>query len=108
MRRRFLTDWTPRYRPHHHANPSCVAFDQTAAKSDATRPPAAVAGVVEEMVKQKLVTLIVPSIVVDEFRRNRARIVIESTTSLSSHFRLVRDAVGKLGGDKRGMRVVQL
>lgn len=63
-------------------------------------------GVVEEMVKQKLVSLIVPRVVLDEFRRNRARIVAESTKSLSSHFRMVKDAVGKIGGDRRRMRVV--
>ena len=30
----------------------------------------------------------------------------ESTKSLSSHFRLVKDAVSKIGGDKRRMRAV--
>ena len=80
---------------------TCVWLDLA---KDTRQAP--VVGVVEEMVKQKLVTLIVPSIVLDEFRRNRARIVTESTKSLSSHFRLVKDAVGKIGGDKRRMRVV--
>ncbi|MEO8682790.1 MAG: PIN domain-containing protein [Vicinamibacterales bacterium] len=63
-------------------------------------------GVVEEMVKRKLVTLIVPRIVLDEFRRNRGRIIADSTKSLSSHFHVVKDAVGKIGGDNRQMRVV--
>jgi hypothetical protein len=36
-------------------------------------------GVIEEMVKQKLVMLLVPRIVLDEFRRNRGRIITEST-----------------------------
>ncbi len=63
-------------------------------------------GVVEEMVRHKRATLIVPRVVLDEFRRNRDRILTESTKSLSSHFRLVKDAVGKIGGDKRRMRVV--
>ncbi|MGO9454040.1 MAG: PIN domain-containing protein [Candidatus Binataceae bacterium] len=62
--------------------------------------------VVEEMVKQKLATLIVPRLVLDEFRRNRDRIITESTKSLSSHFRLVKEAVGKIGGDRRRVRVV--
>ena len=39
---------------------------------------AAVLGVIEEMVKLGMVTLIVPSIVLDEFRRNRERIAKES------------------------------
>jgi hypothetical protein len=65
-----------------------------------------VLGVVEEMVKLGMVTLIVPRIVLDEFQRNRERIAKESAKSLSAHFRLVKDAVGKIGGDKRKMRVV--
>jgi PIN domain len=63
-------------------------------------------GVVEEMVKLGMVTLIVPRVVLDEFQRNRERIAKESAKSLSAHFRLVKDAVGKIGGDKRKMRVV--
>jgi hypothetical protein len=65
-----------------------------------------VVGVIEEMVKQKLIELIVPRIVLDEFRRNRERIAGESAKSLSTHFRLVKDAVGKSRGDKIRMRVV--
>jgi hypothetical protein len=65
-----------------------------------------VLGVVEEMVKLGKVALIVPRVVLDEFRRNRERIAKESARSLSAHFRLVKDAVGKIGGDKRRMRLV--
>ena len=43
---------------------TCVWLDLA---KDTRQAP--VVGVVEEMVKQKLVTLIVPSIVLDEFRR---------------------------------------
>jgi hypothetical protein len=66
----------------------------------------AVVGVVEEMVRLKLVELIVPRIVLDEFRRNRERIAKESAKSLSTHIRLVKDAVDKVGGDKGKMHVV--
>lgn len=62
--------------------------------------------VVEEMVKGGMVSLIVPRLVLDEFRRNRERIAKESAKSLSAHFRLVKDAVGRIGGDKRKMQVV--
>lgn len=62
--------------------------------------------VVEEMVKVGMVTLVVPRLVLDEFRRNRERIGKESARSLSAHFRLIKDAVGKIGGDKRKMQVV--
>lgn len=62
--------------------------------------------VVEEMVKRGMVTLIVPRVVLDEFRRNRERIAKESAKSLSAHFRVVKDAVGKIGSDKKRMRDV--
>ena len=65
-----------------------------------------VLGVVEEMVKRGLLSLIVPRVVIDEFQRNRERIAKESARSLSAHFRLVKEAVGKLAGDKRKTQVV--
>jgi len=39
-------------------------------------------------------------------QRNRERIAKESAKSLSTHFRLVKEAVSKLGGDKEKMQVV--
>ncbi len=65
-----------------------------------------VLGVIEEMIKRGMVSLIVPRVVLDEFGRNRERIAKDSAKSLSAHFRLVKDAVGKIGGDKRRMRLV--
>jgi PIN domain len=65
-----------------------------------------VLGVVEELLRLSMVSLIVPRVVLDEFRRNRERIARESAKSLSTHFRLVKEAVGKIGGDKKKMRVV--
>ena len=65
-----------------------------------------VLGVVEELVRLGMVELVVPRVVLDEFRRNRERIKRESTKSLSTHFRLVKDAVGKIGGDKKKVRIV--
>jgi hypothetical protein len=67
---------------------------------------APVLGVIEEMVKQGLITLIVPRIVLAEFDRNRERIAKDSAKSLSAHFRLVKEAVGKIGGDKKRTRLV--
>ncbi|MDP3218490.1 MAG: PIN domain-containing protein [Deltaproteobacteria bacterium] len=66
---------------------------------------APVVSVIEELVKQGKVVLIVPRIVLDEFRRNRERIGKESAKSLATHFRLVKDAVGRVG-DKKKMRSV--
>jgi hypothetical protein len=65
-----------------------------------------VLGVVEELLKQGMLSLIVPRITLDEFQRNRERVSKESAKSLSAHFRVVKDAVGKAGGDKREMRAV--
>lgn len=62
--------------------------------------------VVEEMVKHGIVTLIVPQLVLQEFKKNRGRIAKESAKSLSAHFRLVKEAVGKIGDDKKKMEVV--
>ena len=66
----------------------------------------AVLGVVEQMVREKMIALIVPRIVIDEFLRNRERIAKEGAKSLSTHFRLVMDAVGKAGGSKRRTKIV--
>ncbi len=66
----------------------------------------AVLGVVEEMVKRGMLSLIVPRVVLDEFRRNRERVAKENARSLSAHFRLVKEAVGKVPGDKRRTQVV--
>jgi hypothetical protein len=45
--------------------------------------------------------LILPRIVVDEFERNKERVVAEGKRSLSSHFRLVRDAVVQFAPEDR-------
>lgn len=62
--------------------------------------------VIEELVRRKMMDLIVPTLVIEEFERNRDRIARESAKSLSAHFRLVKEAVGKVGGDKRRTRLV--
>jgi len=67
---------------------------------------APILGVVEELVKIGMLSLIVPAIVVKEFQRNRDRIVKESARSLSTHFRIVKEAVGKAGGDNNRMKIV--
>lgn len=67
---------------------------------------APILNVIEEMVTRKLVELIVPRVVQTEFMRNRDRILAESKKSLASHFRIVKDAVGRTGADKRRTRVL--
>ncbi|MDR6640893.1 hypothetical protein J2X57_000087 [Luteibacter sp. 1214] len=50
---------------------------------------------IEALIEEGDVELILPTIVVDEFARNKERVVAESKRSLSTHFRLVRDAVAQ-------------
>jgi PIN domain len=45
--------------------------------------------------------LILPSIVADEFERNRERVIAESKRSLSSHFRLAREAIVQFAPEDR-------
>jgi hypothetical protein len=80
---------------------TCVWLDL--AKDPKQEP---VLSVVEELVRRGLLSLVVPRIVIDEFQRNRDRVAKESAKSLSTHFRLVKDAVGRVGGDKRKLRLV--
>ncbi len=58
-------------------------------------------GAVEEMLRHDMVALIVPRLVLDEFKRNRERIERESAKGLSAHFRVVKEAVSRAGGSKR-------
>lgn len=54
----------------------------------------------EVMTKDKLVTLIVPRIVITEFEKNRGKVAERSRQSLSSHFKLVKDAIRKVEGNE--------
>jgi hypothetical protein len=64
-------------------------------------------GVLEELVRQGEVSLIVPSIVRDEFARNKARIVFEGQRGLSSALKRAKQAVDQLGEVKRKRLVLQ-
>ena len=44
---------------------------------------------IEDLVKAREIELIVPKIVLDEFERNKNRVIEETRRSLQSHFRLV-------------------
>jgi hypothetical protein len=45
------------------------------------------------------VELVLPQLVLDEFKRNKARVIEDATRSLQSHFRLVKDAVNRFGSE---------
>jgi hypothetical protein len=80
---------------------TCVWLDF--AKDQKQRP---VLDAVEEMVSRGMLVLMVPRIVLYEFGRNRDRILKESVKSLSTHIRIVKEAVGKVGGDQKKTRIV--
>lgn len=57
--------------------------------------------VLEDLVNASEVELIVPQQVLDEFDRNKARVADEARRGLKSHFRLVRQAIDRFGGEAR-------
>jgi len=74
---------------------TCVWFDL--AKSNKGEK---VLSLLEEFIKTKEVSLILPEIVITEFNRNKERVVKAASKSLSSHFDVVRGMVLKHGGDE--------
>src|SRR4051794_6736472 len=53
--------------------------------------------VLEELIKMQEVGILLPRVVVDEFQRNRQRIIDDSRRSLSSVIKRVKEAVDKYG-----------
>lgn len=58
-----------------------------------------VIGALEDLIKAREIELAVPEIVLDEFERNKARVIEAAQRSLQSHFRLVREAVNRFADD---------
>lgn len=56
-----------------------------------------VLGVLEELIRQKKISLILPQTVVEEFERNKTRIIEESGRSLSGVLKRAKEAVDALG-----------
>ena len=54
---------------------------------------------IEDLISSKAIELIMPQVVLDEFARNRDRVVEDSKRSLSSHFKRVREAVAQFTDD---------
>ncbi len=54
-------------------------------------------GALEDLIRNGEIELIVPQQVLDEFDRNKERIIDEARRGLQSHFRLVRQAVKQFG-----------
>ncbi len=61
----------------------------------------AVLTALEDLIDAGTVRLIMPDIVLDEFERNRDRVVEQSRRSFSSHIKRVREAVAEFGEEER-------
>lgn len=57
--------------------------------------------VVENMVRARVLRLLVPRAVVDEFKRNRARVAQASARSLKGHVHQVKEAINRVDGNAR-------
>lgn len=58
-----------------------------------------VIGALEELIRGGQIELLVPAIVLEEFQRNKDRVLEETQRSLQSHLRLVREAVNRFRDD---------
>jgi hypothetical protein len=63
--------------------------------------------VMEELVQMQVVSLIVPRTVIDEFQRNKSRVVEESCRSLSGVFKRVKEAVSKFGEPRKKQFILE-
>ena len=61
----------------------------------------------EKLLKNKQISLILPRTVVDEFARNKAHVIKDSTRSLSSTMKRVKEVVSKFGDPKQKKMIIQ-
>jgi hypothetical protein len=61
----------------------------------------------EELIRQKKVELILPKTIIDEFARNKARVIEESGKSLSGTLKRAKEAVEKFGDPKLKRKVLR-
>jgi hypothetical protein len=66
----------------------------------------AILNALEQLVRQAEIALILPRTIVDEFTRNKARVIEESSRSLSSIIKRVKEAVNKFGDPRQKRRVL--
>lgn len=62
--------------------------------------------VLQYLLEETQMALLVPDIVLDEFRANRDRVAARSVKSLSSHFNLVKEAVRNAPDDEQKHKVI--
>ena len=61
----------------------------------------AVLTAIEELIDSRMIELIMPTIVLEEFARNRDRVVEQSRRSFTSHLKRVREAIVEFGDEDR-------
>lgn len=59
------------------------------------------------LVHQGAVELLVPSLVIDEFERNRHRVEASMTTSVADRFKLIRQDLGEFGGTEHEVKTIE-
>lgn len=64
--------------------------------------------VIEKMVRDGQVRLIVSRVVIDEFKRNQARVAQASARSLKSHFQQVKEAINRTDSSRKKAILAQL
>jgi len=69
-------------------------------------PQQALLSALEELIRQEDAGLILPRTIVDEFARNKARIIEENNRSLSTTFKRVKEAVEKFAAPKHKARML--
>lgn len=63
--------------------------------------------VMEQLVQMQAVSFILPRTVLDEFQRNKRRVVEDNCRSLSGVFKRVKEAVNKFGDPKKKQSILQ-
>ena len=63
--------------------------------------------ILEELIRVDELSLIIPQTIIDEFARNKSRVIKESTKSLSSIFKRVKETVDKFGNRRQKKIVLQ-
>src|ERR1700678_313816 len=66
----------------------------------------AILAALEELIRQGDIALILPRTVVDEFARNKARVIEDSSRSLSSTLKRAKEAVEKFGDPRKKSTVL--
>ncbi|OQW36221.1 MAG: hypothetical protein A4E19_00780 [Nitrospira sp. SG-bin1] len=67
----------------------------------------AILSALEDLIRQNEISLILPRTVVEEFDRNKIRLIEESNRSLSSTFKRVKEAVEKFADPKQKTRMLR-